>query len=91
MSHCPKCEKIIEIDEEGGVSELHPDCPGCGHEAELAALRAALVEAEEVDFHADLLWMTHPETDERVAIPAHVEGLSIAVSRFHEALRKVRV
>ena len=46
MSHCPKCEKIIEVDEKGKVTEVHPDCPGCGHEAELAALRASLTAAE---------------------------------------------
>ena len=43
MSHCWGCHKVIQVaDSDLGISpeEIRhpdPDCPGCGHEAQLAA------------------------------------------------------
>ena len=42
MSHCPGCSGISyddQIDGEPAIGPNSPPCPGCGHEAEIVALR----------------------------------------------------
>lgn len=93
MSHCQKCEKIFEFDKSAVMTGDHQDCPGCGHEAEIARLQGELKVANfrAVDFEERLRAVQDQRDALRtrlVALEGQVEWLRSQLEHIRQTIRR---